>query len=288
MKLALGTVQFGLNYGVANTSGRVPVEETGRILRIARAAGIDTLDTAIAYGDSEARLGQAGVESWKVVSKLPGLPDNCAAVDEWVASSVNGSLERLELKKLYGLLLHRSEDLIGPRGAELYAALQRLRESGKVAKVGISIYSPNELGAILPRYAIQLVQAPFNVFDRRLETSGLLDQLKARGIEVHTRSTFLQGLLLLMPDERPEKFRAWDALWSRWHTWLEDNALTPLEGALGFACRNPAVDRVLVGVDSARHLHDIIEVVDRPIPSIPVAISTGDEALLNPSRWNAL
>ncbi len=288
MKLALGTVQFGLNYGVTNKSGQVSVGEIERILGIARDAAIDTLDTAIAYGESEPRLGQAGVQSWKVISKLPGIPADCPVVGDWVSFSLEGSLKSLRLERLYGLLLHRPQDLIGPRGPDLYAALQRLLESGKVQKIGVSTYSPDELSAILPRFAVQLIQAPFNVFDRRLETSGQLERLKAQGIEVHTRSTFLQGLLLLTPEECPAQFKAWGPLWSRWHGWLMENSLSPLQGALRFACRNPAIDRVLVGVDSAHQLQAIIAAYEGPMPPVPVEISTGDEALLNPSRWGTL
>jgi aryl-alcohol dehydrogenase-like predicted oxidoreductase len=288
VRLALGTVQFGLNYGVANASGQVSFEEVVRILDRAAAAGIDTLDTAIGYGDSEERLGRAGVAAWKVVTKLPGLPESCASIDDWVSSEAEGSLARLGVKQLYGVLLHRPADLLGPQGEKLYRALRRLIEEGRTRKVGISVYAPAELDQLLGRFEVGLVQAPYNVLDRRIEVSGWLDRLKAKGIEVHTRSTFLQGLLLQGPTARAEKFRRWDALWEAWDAWLAESGLTAPAAALGFVYRNPAVDRVLVGVDSERQLRDLLQVVDRPVPELPQAIATQDENLINPSRWNAL
>ena len=122
MKLALGTVQFGLNYGIANRTGRVTGSSVGAMLELARISGIDTLDTAIAYGESEACLGDAGLAGFRVVSKLPALPDGCTAVDAWVQQQFAMSLARLNTDSLYGLLLHRPEQLLEEAGASLYRA----------------------------------------------------------------------------------------------------------------------------------------------------------------------
>ena len=112
MKLALGTVQFGLDYGVANTSGRVTVQEAGAILQSALAYGLDTLDTAIAYGESEAVLGQLGIQRWNTVTKLPAVPDDCQDVAQWVQEQIQQSINRLGVSQLHGVLLHRRIDLI--------------------------------------------------------------------------------------------------------------------------------------------------------------------------------
>ena len=125
-RLALGTVQFGLRYGVANTSGQVSLDEVTAILQQAWAAGVDTLDTAIAYGESEQRLGEIGVEGWRVVSKLPAMPSDPSDIGGWVEDAVECSLRRLNIDCLYGLLLHRSQQLLEPRGEDLYASLVEL------------------------------------------------------------------------------------------------------------------------------------------------------------------
>lgn len=92
MKLALGTAQFGLNYGIANKTGRVPPNEVRKILAEAARRGMDVLDTAIAYGESESMLGEIGVPNWRVVSKLPAVPEDCNNVLDWVAEQIGGSL----------------------------------------------------------------------------------------------------------------------------------------------------------------------------------------------------
>jgi aryl-alcohol dehydrogenase-like predicted oxidoreductase len=212
MKLALGTVQFGLNYGVANTAGRVSTEMADAILRKAQLSGMDTLDTAIAYGDSESVLGGLGVQGWSVVSKLPAVPEGCPDVAYWVRSQMKASFKRSGLKRMHRLLLHRPGRLLESVGADLYAALQSLKTEGLVAKVGVLVYGSAELDTLWSKYKLDSVQAPLNVVDRSLVHSGWALRLKDSGVEVHTRSAFLQGLLLMPADKRPDRFNRWSDL----------------------------------------------------------------------------
>lgn len=287
-RLALGTAQFGLRYGVANTSGQVSPDEVTAILQQAWAAGVDTLDTAIAYGDSEQRLGDIGVEGWRVVSKLPAMPSDCKDIGGWVEDAVECSLRRLNIDCLYGLLLHRPHQLLEPGGEGLYAALVELKDDGLVERIGISIYDPEELDRLWPRFQLDLVQAPFNVLDRRIETSGWLTRMHQAGAEVHVRSVFLQGLLLMEADRRPEKFDRWQRLWIRWNQWLIEQALTPAQACLGFAMSRPEVDRVVVGVDDRRQLGEILSAAETRVPVLPTMFKTDDPDLINPSRWDTL
>lgn len=284
-RLALGTVQFGLPYGIANQAGQVSREEAAAILDHAWEAGIDTLDTAIAYGESEQRLGEIGVAKWRIVSKLPALQEPCKDVAGWVRESVDASLARLKVSRLSGLLLHRSQQLLSPQGGALYRELIALKDQGKVEKIGISIYNPEELDALWPHYKIDLVQAPFNIIDRRLAISGWLTRLQQDGVEVHIRSVFLQGLLLMESAKRPSIFNRWQPLWDQWHQWLADQALTPLQGCLGFAMSSPAVDRVIVGVDSLTQLVEILSKARYCGVPAPAGLSSEDLDLVNPSRW---
>ena len=287
-RLALGTAQFGLCYGVANQGGRVSHDQTAAILEHAWAAGLDTIDTAIAYGDSEQRLGEIGVAQWQVITKLPAMPETCRDVTAWVQESVLGSLKRLRIPRLHGLLLHRSQPFGGPRGDALYGALHALREQGTVGRIGASIYDPDELDALWPQCQLDLVQAPLNIMDRRLATSGWLTRLHRAGTEVHIRSVFLQGLLLMEAANRPAIFNSWQPLWDRWHHWLDDQQLTPLRACLGFALSQPEVDRVVVGVDSLNQLQEILSSVKTPAVEPPAALMSDDLHLINPALWNAL
>lgn len=287
MKLALGTVQFGLDYGVANQGGQVSLQEASDILALARKHQIDTLDTAIAYGNSENVLGEIGTAQWRVVSKLPEMPEN-VAVGRWVQEQVEGSLSRLRCEQLYAVMLHRPEQLSGPQGAELADALRALKAQGRVKKIGVSIYQPEELGPILQKLDLDIIQAPLNIIDRRLQSSGWLSKLKAADVEVHVRSAFLQGLLLMDKSQRPQKFERWDTLWETWDAWLAQHGLTPLQACLGFLNVCEGVDRVVVGVDSRQQLTEILNADTCSLPPVPEALSSDDVDLINPAHWNSL
>ncbi len=285
-RLALGTVQFGLPYGIANNTGRVAPEAVGAILAEARAAGVTTLDTAIGYGESESVLGAVGVAEWQVVTKLPGLGEESPA--SWVPRQIEASLNRLKIDSLHAVLLHRPGDLTGPYGPELYSALVALRETGQVAKVGYSIYSPSELDSVFEAFPADIIQAPFNAFDQRLEASGWLSRLSAQKVECHTRSAFLQGLLLLDADKRPAKFGRWAGEFRKWDRWCLDRDGDRLAAALGAPLARALIDRVIVGVDSLAQLRQILLTSCLELDSPPTAMKVDDEDLLNPARWENL
>ena len=158
-RLALGTAQFGLRYGIANRSGQVNRGDARTIVAYAAEAGLTTLDTAMAYGDSETRLGEIGVAGWQVISKLPALPHGCSEVSSRVWAQTRDSLRRLRVAQLHGLLLHRPQDLLEQNGPALYETLQALKERGAVEKIGVSIYDPDELAVLTPRFRLDIVQA---------------------------------------------------------------------------------------------------------------------------------
>lgn len=287
-RLALGTVQFGLPYGIANQAGQVPRTVAKSILQLASASSIDTLDTAIAYGDSETCLGEIGTQGLKVVTKLPALPDICTNLDSWVKQQVNASITRLGVTRLYGLLLHRSDQLLGQNGTALYQALQTLKDDGQVLKTGVSIYSPSELVALTPHFHFDLVQAPFNLVDRRLYSTGWLQRLKDEDVEIHTRSAFLQGLLLMAKADIPEKFLSWNDLWLKWHRWLTDNDALAVNTCLSFALSFPEIDRVVVGADSVSQLAQIVCAANNQNNAALPDLQCEDENLINPAYWPLL
>ncbi len=287
-RLALGTAQFGMAYGVSNRAGQVARRDVDHMLRLAESSGIDVLDTAIAYGESETCLGEVGIQNFKVVTKLPTIPGDCADVSAWVQLQVAGSCARLGVSTLYGLLLHHSKMLLGANGEELYQAIQNLKKSGQIKKMGVSIYAPSELDAIYSRFHLDLVQAPFNILDRRLHTSGWLQKLNENGVEIHTRSVFLQGLLLMSQADMPDKFSPWRELWVQWFDWLSSHDASAAEACLAFPLSFPEIDRVVVGAVSLDELTQIINAANlEQLKNFPDFLCN-DEKLINPANWSQL
>lgn len=287
-RLGLGTVQFGLDYGISNAGGRPSEDEVREILASAVNGGMEVIDTAAAYGDSEAVLGRCLPEAGiRLITKTRPLRERTNGTDAaWVCEGFARSLQRLRLDSVEGLLVHHAADLLGPSGDAIYAQLVRLKDQGRVRRVGLSAYNGAEIDAALDRYDVDLIQVPVNVLDQRLVLGGQLRRLRARGVEIHVRSVFLQGLLLMEPATLPTSFSSIRPLLQAWHDALTELAMTPAQGAFAYI-QALDVDTVLVGVENARQLRANQEDFSRgrhcQIDFTQFALD--DEAFLNPSRW---
>ncbi len=277
--LALGTVQFGMAYGVANASGQPDLATVRSFLDAARAGGIDLLDTAELYGTSETVLGEAGIAGFGVVSKLGPIDGAAEDLTETLAARFAAILGRLGTDRLHGLLLHRPEVLLGPDGDRVWAAMEALTGTGLL---GVSTYTPEETEALIERYPLGLVQLPLAPIDRRWD--GTLARLRARHVEVHTRSALLQGLLAMPAAARPPHFARWQGLLDGWDAWVRDRGLSPAAAALGLVRARQDIDRVVVGVETAAQLDELLAAP--PLgDDLPDALTTDDPALLNPALW---
>lgn len=285
-KLAIGTAQFGLNYGINNRTGQVQTTEIQHILKEAKQAGVSTLDTAIAYGESERSLGSNDLSGFDLITKLPAIPDGCPDIRQWVSEQILGSLTRLNIEKLDAVLLHRPEQLLQSNGAALYQALLQLKQTEKCQRIGVSIYAPEELAPLITHFDLDIVQLPMNVFDQRAITSGWLKKLAQKGIAVHVRSLFLQGLLLMSEEKRPITFNAWQSQWQAWRQWLSEQNISPLEGCLRPFLAMPEIEKLVIGIDSLKQFTEVIRVFSQPAITLPKELSCTDVQLLNPSLWS--
>jgi len=162
------------------------------------------------------------------------------------------------------------------------------RQQGLVSRIGVSVYGTEELDTLFDSYRFDLVQAPFNILDKRLSQSGWLERLDRSGTALHVRSVFMQGLLLMAKKDRPAKFQRWNPLWAQWEQWLNDTGQTPLEACLRHALAIPQIERVVVGVDSISQWQDILSASEGAALSPPESLWCNDIELLNPSFWNHL
>lgn len=288
MRLGLGSVQFGLPYGVTNTSGQVASDEVKKILGRAAESGIQLIDTAAAYGEAEQVVGDALSDlriDFQVVTK--SLPLAGRTIKD-VRERFNRSLQNLNLLFVDGFLFHNGADLLGPHGQDLFSLFRDMRSEGKIRKIGVSVYSPDEALTLLEAFPFELVQLPLNVFDQRFLKSGALDTLRSRGVEIHARSVFLQGALLA---EERDMFRIPDRLTQSVRDFQQaaiQNGVTAMEAALYFV-RRQNVEVVIVGVTSLAELVQLINVWERVSSSnlieLPWSSFAQAEEVVDPRKW---
>lgn len=285
---ALGSAQFGSNYGIANQTGKPNLQEVKKILQFARSKNIDLVDTAMSYGDSEKTLGIAGIEGFKIVSKLPSPPTDISDIEKWINEKVKLSLNRLGINSLYGLLIHESDNIFSKSGKIIIKSLKKLKSNNIVEKIGISVYEPYEIDKLNDLINLDIIQIPLNIFDQRFIRNSYLSNLVKNNIEVHARSVFLQGLLLMPKQNRPLKFNKWHPLWKLWDEWLIDNNISALEATLRFAFSIKKITKFIVGLDSKKHLQQAILAVNGNLPTLPKELFSDDVNLINPSNWKKL
>lgn len=293
MKLALGTVQFGLAYGITNTAGQVAPEEVARILRRARELGVEVLDTAAAYGQSESVLGQHSEDAhaFRLYTKtlpLGGAVADDAAVQR-VVEGVRASLGKLGVSRLHGLLVHHAGDLLGEGGDKLYRALETLKAEGVVERLGVSVYSVEESRAATQRFGIDAMQLPLNVLDQTFVATGELQRLKTAGVEIHTRSAFLQGVLLA--DTLPAFLHALAPGFDRFRAVCAATGANPLEGSLAFLRQQAEIGQVVVGVVERGQLDQIAAAWARSEAYVTLdfaACNMAPSKAVTPSNWPEL
>ena len=283
-KLSIGTAQLGSNYGIAFTAEKIPAEEFGIIMSVAKNNGIASLDTAISYGDSQRILGDIGVKSWSITTKLPPIPANINRLDIWYYNAIESTLSDLKVNKIETLLLHNSSDLTGDDGSRLRSLLLESRSSGLVTKIGVSIYEPAEINSFYHIFRPDVIQCPFNVFDQRISSSGWLEHLKKDGVEIHARSVFLQGIILRNTSELDPYFSPWIGAFFKFTKFCEELGVTKLEAALGFVKAEPGIDKIIVGVEGLKQFEEILKAYQKVMPEL-FSGPCEEKGLVNPLMW---
>ncbi len=259
-KIGLGSVQFGTNYGISNASGKSTLAEVRQIIDLAQAHNIDTIDTALAYGDAEEVLGEIGVSSFKIVSKFSP-PTKELSIEK----QLNLSTAKLKIDSLYAYLAHRPEDVIAK--PEQWVEVDKLKRLGLIKKIGFSFNETHELDSILElKIFPDIIQVPFNYLDKRFEK--YFEKLKGMNCEIHTRSSFLQGLFFVPPHRLDVFFNPVKSILTDLQRKYKDSLHQVL---LDHVLSHPLIDKVIVGVETAAQLtlnltqNDIMQLDPLPI-----------------------
>lgn len=293
MQIGLGTVQFGIDYGIVNST-KVSKDEVGKILNFASENGVNLLDTASSYGCSEEVIGNNlnSKLNFNFITKTPlDLQDLTPELHaQHIKKSLLNSLDLLKQSQIYCLLVHRPNDLLSNNGNKIFNELVRLKEIGLVKKIGVSAYQKEEIDAILKRFPIEVVQYPLSVIDQRGVDSGYLPYLKDRGIEIHGRSIFLQGLILMILKDIPKYFDPIVPIIKKFQNTAKNLGLTPLELAIYYVKGVKELDNIIVGAKSIIELKEIIDAfnknLDLKIDFSSFAVS--DQNFVNPKLWPKL
>lgn len=285
-KLILGTVQMGLPYGINNSTGKIPLQQSFEILEYAFDNGIRMLDSAEAYGNAHEVIGlfheKFPNKTFEIITKLPSL------LNGEIIEKANAYLNELKVNHLHALLFHSHDSF--KNNSTNFEALKRLKADKKIKFIGVSVYTNSEIEALLLNPEVDIIQLPFNLLDNSHLRADVLAKAKAKGKIIHTRSALLQGLFFKDINDN-------NTIISNLKTELmavfkiaKENHLAIPQLALGYCLQQRLIDNVLMGVDSLKQLKDNLKAANHPLqPRIVNEVNTikvANANLLNPSLWN--
>lgn len=288
-KIALGTVQWGQPYGVSNRSGQTTPDEVRQILVHAHSQGVSLLDTAADYGEAEQVLGTLPESAgFSITTKTTRARTRhfTVAHRRQVELAFRQSLARLKRQSVHGVFVHHPDDLLGNGGDRLWDTMLSWKADGKVQRVGASVNGPSQVERLLERFPLEIVQLPYSIYDQRFAHLGLLRALKAAGVEIHARSAFLQGALLLEPASLPPHLSALRPTQSRMLARAREHGHSLLSQALAFCLEHPDIDRVVVGCERLSQVQEVLAVPDLDSLTERFAeFAIEDTRIVDPSKW---
>ena len=282
MKLAIGTVQFGLNYGINNKNGIPSDFDISEILDLSIKNNIKYLDTSISYGNSEERIAKLANNKFNIITKSK----NVKTIKE-LTLSISTSLSSLKIESVYGFLFHNADNLIDNH--DLWSTLVKFKNEKKVNKIGYSIYDTNQIDYLLDKGFIpDIVQLPYSLLDRKFEKYFM--KLKKLGTEIHVRSVFLQGLYFMNYKRLPQKLLPLKKYLENLESICDEFNISIGELALNFVYENKFIDKIIVGVDSSNQLNQNINIIknwnsNKIINKLISKITVKEQHLLSPVNW---
>lgn len=279
-KIIIGTAQFGQKYGYNNHGTPINYNEIERILEFASDNKINRIDTAISYGETEKIIGSFNLSNWDIYTKIPTIPTRTQNKDEWIIKSLEKSCQNLKTQKLKGVFFHKPNQLKNLKKKINIKSIQKLF---KLTFMGISAYDIEEYIILKEKYNFNLIQIPYNVFDRKIEN--LKFRKYSKYIKIHVRSIFLQGVLLNEFNNLDNYFIGWKKNFLKWENWLKRNNLSHLEGCLSLIKNNKNFDNVVLGFKSLKQFKEIINILKYELPKPPTDLILTNKNLINPSKW---
>ena len=284
--ICLGTANFGSKYGI-NNKRAVKNDDLKKILNYATQNNINFIDTAINYKNSEKKIGLARKYKLNIVTKLPKIPRKITSIDKWIVNKILGSCKRLKIRNLYGVLIHDTAELKNyQKSKKIYKAFDYLLKEKIVKKIGLSIYDPDELDLYFEKYDYQIIQAPINIFDRRLISSGWGKKLIKKKVEIFARSIFLKGLLLKDLDKIPKDFIKWKKNFRNFEQWTKEKKISKVEACIRYVKSLKEINKIILGVSSINQLKENINLFKKKKRLLaPKYLNISSGKIINPREW---
>ena len=280
-KITLGTAQWGMNYGINNSLGIPNNEELNAIISLAKKNKITFLDTAPGYGNAEQRIGNISNNQFDIITKVGNINS-----ENTIKKQLSKSLKNLKEESIYGCLFHNINELI--TNPLLWSQLVSEKKAGNIKKIGCSLYNPDEIKFLLENSFIpDIVQLPYSILDQKFSTH--FKKLKNKGVEIHVRSIFLQGIYFMKPNTIPKKLSALKVAIDKIQKICKKNSISIMDICIQFILRNPLIDSVIIGVESKNQLQEIILAISSEVKvevfSQINMVQLEEKKMLNPSNW---
>ena len=279
MKLTLGTGNFNSSYSIKKS---LNTKLKRKIIAKAVNCKIKFFDTAPVYGNAESLLGSLNLKNCKIITKIPKINfSKNINKSEWIVQNVKKSLKKLNKKKIYGLLIHDFEDFLNYKKDFMFA-FENLKKNKLVSKIGISLYNHNDIFSLIKFWSPDIIQIPYNIFDRRIEDKKFIHLIKKNKIQLHARSIFLKGILV-NKNIKLNKLKRWKKKINRWFLWCKKNNLQPQKACFLFVANNRFIQNIVMSFDNCSQISEIIKIRKKKINFPNYSIK--DKALLNPYNW---
>lgn len=287
-KIVLGTAQFSGNYGITKKDGYLTQNGAHKILKTLLAKNLRHLDTSIDYKNSLKKIKSFSYNNWQITTKMD--PKNLDFSSEHnlylsVENQIKLIKKQSSIKTIKNLLLRNSNIILTPKGKILFKVLKKIKKNKLIINFGYSIYSFKNLEKIIINFRPDLIQCPYNIFDRRIENIKIKNILKKKKIKVQARSIFLQGILLKKTNQLPKFFLKWKKLFLNFENLTKINKLSPLSLCFNFVNNNKDIDEIVIGVQNNKELKEIFDIKLKRKISIRKELFKPSLKLIDPTKW---
>ena len=284
-KICIGSANFGMEYGL-NKKSPLLKKDIKEIFEFLKKENTIYIDTAANYKNSEIIIGKYSTKKFKIITKIKKIPKGVNDLEKWLKNEIYTSCKKLRVNKIYGLLVHDTQDLKNKKKAKkIYKTFDILKKSKIIEKIGLSIYNPNELDLYLKNYNFEIVQAPLNIFDRRIINSGWLKKINEKGIEFFARSIFLQGLLIKDINKIDKFFSPYKKKFEKFENWTQKLNISKVEACIRFVNSYREVDKVIVGINNRMHFFENYKFLKKDKLIVPNSLEIKSGKILNPKLW---